>query len=180
MPFDPATGRFLRTQTDMERYLAKIDTSGGPDACHPWTGGTFVDSGYGRFSLGDARRSSVRSHRWGYTQLVGPIPDDLVVRHTCDMPLCHNPRHWVLGTNADNSADMVTRGRSLVGERNHASKLTEADVVVIKRDLLPLTANGKGRRGEMTIPQIAARFGVTPALISQIKAGRAWKHVIVE
>ena len=180
MTIDPSTGQFLRTQTEMDRYLAKVDASGGPDACWPWTGGTFRGSGYGRFSLSDTKRSSVRSHRWGYIQLVGPLGPDDVVRHTCDFPLCHNSLHWLKGTNADNSADMVTRGRSHVGSRNHASKLVEADVLVIKRDLLPLTATGKGRRGELSEAQIAARYGVTKALIGAIKRGIAWKHVIVE
>lgn len=172
-------GRFVRTQTTMDRYLAKIDTSGGPDACHPWMGGRF-SNGYGRLALDDAKRSSVRSHRWGFEQLVGPIPDDQVVRHSCDNPLCHNPRHWVLGSNADNSADMVERGRSLRGEGNPASKLTSADVLIIKRDLLPLTATGKGRRGQESLRSIADRYGVSPALIGHIKSGIAWPHVIVE
>lgn len=164
--------------TEMQRYLSKVDASGGPDACWPWTGGTF-DSGYGRFSLSDAKRSSVRSHRWGFTQLVGPIPEGMIVRHTCDVRACHNPAHWLLGTPADNSADMVRRGRSASGTGNGASRLTEADVRVIKHELLPLTATGKGatRRGQLTQAQIAARFGVTQGVIASIKAGRTWVHV---
>ncbi|HEY3702742.1 MAG TPA: HNH endonuclease [Acidimicrobiales bacterium] len=164
--------------TVLSRYLANVDTSGGPDACHLWTGGTF-ENGYGRLSLDDARRSSVRSHRWGYAQLVGPIPPGAIVRHTCDVPLCHNPRHWVLGSFGDNSRDMVVRGRSLTGTTNPASKLTEAQVRRIK-ELLALTATGKGRtrRGQLTQAQIAAQFGVTQGLIASIKAGRTWGHIV--
>ena len=40
-----------------------------------------------------------------------PIPEGMVVRHTCDNPLCFNPEHLVLGTQLDNIADCITRGR---------------------------------------------------------------------
>lgn len=161
----------------LSRYLSKVDASGGPDACHLWTGGTF-SNGYGRLSLDDAKRSSVRSHRWGYEHFVGPIPEGLVVRHTCDTPLCHNPRHWILGTNGENSRDMTVRGRSLRGATNPASKLTEDDVREIRR-LLKLTADGKGytRRGQLTQRQIAERFSVSQPVIRDIKFRRTWPEI---
>lgn len=166
--------RFESTMTEMERYLSKVDASGGPDACWPWTGGTF-DSGYGRFALSDAKRSSVRSHRWGYTQLVGPIPPGMIILHTCDTPSCHNPAHWRLGTNASNSADMVAKGRSASRTRNPASKLTEAQVVEVKT-LLEQVAVGSGRtkRGQLTLRQIGERFGVSDAAIRAIRTGNTW------
>lgn len=55
------------------------------------------------------------AHRVMYELVNGAIPDALLVRHTCDNRACIRPDHLVLGTHADNSADMVARGRSTKG-----------------------------------------------------------------
>lgn len=83
-----------------------------PDECWPWKAGRDKD-GYGKFTvgLGGKRQRHTRAHRFGYELLVGSVPADLVVRHTCDNPPCCNPAHWRLGTPRDNNDDKVSRGR---------------------------------------------------------------------
>jgi len=90
-----------------------------------------------------------------------------------------NPMHWFLGTNAINSADMVAKGRSLPGSRNPWATLTEVDVRVIKYELLPQVAVGRGytRRGQLTLSEIGRRYGVSSVAIASIRAGRTWGHV---
>lgn len=61
------------------RFWAKVDKSGGPDACWPWTG--YVGpNGYGQFGGHSGTRLV---HRIAYEYMVGPIPDGLVLDHLC-------------------------------------------------------------------------------------------------
>lgn len=65
----------------------------------------------------------------------GVDPHPLHVLHRCDNGRCLNPRHLFLGTQRDNSRDMVAKGRhpDRRGERNPNAKLTAADVRAIRR-----------------------------------------------
>ena len=87
-------------------------------------------------------------------------------RHTCDIPICFNPRHIVEGTMADNIADRVERNRSAKGEKLHASHLTEWHVREIRRSFKP--------RMSMVL---AKQFGVSDMTILSIVKHKTWKHV---
>jgi hypothetical protein len=50
-------------------------------------------------------------HRLMWTLVKGPVPDGLQVCHTCDNPKCINIDHLWLGTQRDNSLDMVSKRR---------------------------------------------------------------------
>ncbi len=51
------------------------------------------------------------AHRLSWAVYNGPIPDGLCVLHECDDCHCVSPRCLFLGTKADNSRDMVQKGR---------------------------------------------------------------------
>lgn len=151
-----------------ERFWEKVDKSGGPDSCWNWTA-SLDKRGYGQFGV---RRGVMKiSSRLAYEFTNGPVPQNLHVCHTCDNPACCNPAHLWLGTAADNTADMMAKGRDghgqLSGELNPRAKLTENDVRAIKKRL---TA---GER----IRNVARDYDVTESLIGQIKRKRIWKHV---
>lgn len=85
-----------------------IETEGG---CHEFTG--MRDSnGYGRVKRKGKRYST---HRVAYAAANGPIPEGLVVCHSCDNPPCVNPDHLWLGTHGDNHRDKIAKGRGRKG-----------------------------------------------------------------
>jgi hypothetical protein len=92
-----------------QRVMANIDRSAGPDDCWPWQGALGGSAGHGQTSL---NRKVVYAHRVVYELTNGPIPDGLIVRHTCDNPPCCNPAHLLTGTQFDNVQDMISRGRA--------------------------------------------------------------------
>jgi hypothetical protein len=47
----------------------------------------------------------------------------MVVCHKCDVPLCVNPDHLFLGTQADNIADKVSKGRQA---RKYSDELVQS------------------------------------------------------
>lgn len=55
----------------------------------------------------------VLAHRFAYELWVELIPDGMLVHH-CDNPACVRPDHLYLGTNQDNTNDMIRRGRQRI------------------------------------------------------------------
>ena len=106
----------------------------------------------------------IRAHRKAYIQNKGEIPDDLVVRHTCDNKACVNPDHLILGTHQDNSTDMVSRDRQAKGSLVGTAKLTEAIVVMIR------SLSGSSQ-------QLAKFFDCSKTTIKDIRNNKIWKHV---
>lgn len=85
--------------TPSERFWAKVDKT-DPSGCWLWTAGTFRN-GYGQFMTVKPRK--VSAHRYAYEQLVGPIPEGLVLDHLCRVPACVNPAHLEPVTPAENT-----------------------------------------------------------------------------
>jgi hypothetical protein len=156
------------TRSLADRFWSKVDQR-GPEDCWLWTGAK-NEHGYGVMRP-EGRRTgpTVKSHRVSLT-LAGVDIEGLVVRHSCDNPPCVNPAHLSVGTKADNSADMVARGRSPRGSRSGASKLTESQVVEIRARC----AAGQLHR------VVAADYGVSRVTITNIATGKTWRHVTGE
>ena len=79
--------------------------------CWLWIG-SVNPSGYGKMTL---RVNTIRkystAHRESYKLFVGPIPEDKMVLHSCDVASCCNPNHLYLGTNSDNQKDRYQRSK---------------------------------------------------------------------
>lgn len=153
--------RGLTPAQDAERFWAKVRRS-DPDACWLWAGRKGAN-GYGTIIRNNR---FIYSHRHSWCLTNGAIPPGLFVCHRCDVPLCVNPGHLFLGTNADNMADAAKKGRSASGERGGTAKLTQAQV----NDIRAALRAGESRRC------IARRFGVGHSAINVISSGKGWRH----
>jgi hypothetical protein len=151
------------TDKDRARFLSKVRVN-AQTHCWEWQG-CFDKDGYGFFRHQGKNR---RAHRVAFKLHNGTLPTDAYVLHACDNPKCVNPEHLLLGTNADNIADMIAKGRSLRGSTNHNSKLTEEQVAGIRT----LT-----ERFYISQRSIAKSLNVSQVLVSCICRGKTWKHV---
>jgi len=98
----------------LERRLTRM-----PNDCLVWTGYTSPE-GYGMIGVA---HKIVRVHRLAWELYVGPIPEGQLVRHfVCDNPPCCNVAHLRLGTDADNSADKMAKGRQWRGGNGNEKK----------------------------------------------------------
>ena len=93
---------FLRPR--WERNTDKSDA----DGCWPWL---LKPDGFGYGQLTWPKNQVIRAHQLSYLLHKGDIPSGVLVRHTCDNPICVRPDHLILGTKADNLDDARTRGR---------------------------------------------------------------------
>jgi len=84
----------------------------------------------------------------------------------CKHKTCVNPDHLALETHAVNMSHKVRDGTNCYGEKNHNAKMTDQQV----RDI-------RASKGTGTVKERAARFGVTPRMVSLLDNGRTWKHL---
>jgi DNA-binding CsgD family transcriptional regulator len=140
------------------RFWTKVDRS-QPEGCWLWTASRNA-KGYGHVQWAG---SCQQAHRVSWMIAHGSIPDGLFVLHRCDVRNCVNPAHLFLGTNADNMADMVAKGRgrgaSRPGEMHGASKISDAT----RREIAARLA--AGARGV----DIAREYGLSKSYVSQLR-----------
>ena len=161
------TGIWQRPSAE-ERFWKHVQKT---ETCWLWIGPR-DPLGRGRIRFGPESKS-IRVHRFSWILHFGEIPTGMLVCHHCDTSNCVRPDHLFLGTNADNSADMVAKNRQAQGETlsanrrgvlNVLAKLTEEQVLAIRLDSRPRV-------------QIALEYGITSVNVRHIKRRVTWRHL---
>lgn len=102
-------GRRKNEPIDVFKYI-DIPQDGDTEPCWPWIGGTGgrENDKRGYFTIGGIK---YLAYRIVYKLVYGDLPDDVIIRHTCDNGICCNPTHLVKGTQSDNERDKYERDR---------------------------------------------------------------------
>jgi hypothetical protein len=111
--------------------------------------------------------------------------------HTCDNPPCIRPGHLFPGSNADNRADMIAKGRAAIGDRNGARRHPDrVSAGLLRSGAHRGEGNGRAKLTADTVRAIrrrrtagealdtlAVEFGVSDVAIAYVALGRTWGHV---
>lgn len=152
--------------------------------CLEWIAKAVNNGGYGNISAGRAF-VGLRAHRLVWVLKNNqPIPDGMVIMHSCDNPKCCNIDHLSIGTKKQNTEDMYSKGReskppthfgedhplrknpSLAarGSRNGNSVLNEEKVKEIFCS-------------DLSLSQLAVLYVVSKSTIHGIKRRKTWRGV---
>lgn len=153
------------------RFWSYVDKRG---SCWLWMRGLSYQ-GYGKFWCGKSKRSWTAS-RFAWTITYGPIPPGIFICHKCDAPACVNPDHLFLGTQRENLADCIAKGRTAKGCRNAAAKINETIVRQIRASYVrcaptPYAPNPFSTNG------LAKRFGISQRTVWSIVHRKIWRHI---
>ena len=103
-------------------------------------------------------------HRLVIEVFIGPCPDGMQCRHLDGNRKNNRAENLCWGTAKENAKDRVIHGTNNIGKRNGMAKLTDNDVISIRKIKQPQHV-------------IAKMFGVDQSLISLIKRNKIWRHV---
>jgi hypothetical protein len=150
-----------------ERFWRQVTKT---ETCWLWTGAKSAGR-YGKLSINDR---PVIASRYSWELHYGPIPHGQIVCHHCDTPLCVNPAHLFLGSNADNRWDCAAKGRAKhpdhrpAGELHGRAKITAAQAEEIRQQ------RAQGAKST----DLARRYGISPQNIANIAGGKTWRHLL--
>jgi hypothetical protein len=128
--------------------------------CLIWQG-PLRDDGYADISI-EGRK--VLIHRVIWEEAHGPLPADVKLLHSCDRRPCVELGHLGRGSQHDNIADMVRKRRHQFGERSGSARLSDAQVILIRRSTEPTET-------------LARQLDVKPATVFGARSGASWKHL---
>lgn len=189
------------TDRERSRFWNKVTKT---DVCWIWLSNK-NSKGYGQFHF---RRRNVLAHRLSFAAAFGNPPEDRPnVLHKCDNPACVNPDHLFAGTQTENAADMVAKGRNwqhtkpeniLRGDRhwtrlhpgrmpsgdNHPSRLHPERCARGERNGCSkldaskvLAIRERAALKTSSNAELAAEYGITVQAIHLVVKRKNWRHI---
>ncbi len=159
---------------DKEYIKTRSIETPGPLETSCWIWQLFINpiTGYG--VAGTTKRLDLENsaHRLSYQIFYGEIEEHMYICHKCDNPSCVNPDHLFMASSSVNRQDMISKDRQnwAYGERSNSAKLTQEEVLEIRRRWNEEYYRGIGK-------DLAEEYGVTSQTIYKIKDGNRWRHL---
>lgn len=115
----------------------------------------------------DGRAHQITVHLLVLTAFSGPCPDGMEACHDDGNPSNNRLGNLRWDTRSNNHADKIRHGTHDRGEANTRAKLTDAQVVELRREYA---------LGEVTQKELAGRHNMTRQAISDVLSGRRYGH----
>lgn len=146
-----------------ERFWLFVEKS--KTGCWYWLGSVNT-KGYGHIK---EQGKVLTAHRLSWKIHFGPIPEGMLVCHSCDVRRCVAPNHLFLGSDQDNIDDMIAKGRAnhQRGEAAHKAKLTQEQANEIRR---------RHAEEQLSCRKLSEIYGIHFTNILRIIQGKTYKN----
>jgi hypothetical protein len=175
------------------RFWAKVNKVGpvpphrpelGP--CWVWIGARHTRKGQRRYGHVSIHGVVYQAHRVSFLLQHGRWPEPQGL-HRCDNMACVRPSHLFEGTNDDNNADMMAKGRHVAprgdanGSRLHPERRPrftgETNPVAVLTDAAVMEIRARYSGGEATQRKLAMDYGVSQSTVSLVVNRKHWTHI---
>jgi len=153
-------------QEKINRQASPIVYTINGNGCHICISHSQARGGYPRLKRG-GKYLRMSRYAWSLAN-EKPVPEGMMILHSCDNPNCINPDHLNPGTHQENMADRAAKGHTAHGSRHGKAKLTDDQVYYIRF------------HSKESVPELAKKYHVDETTIRKIKNGKTYPDVTID
>lgn len=157
--------KHLKPKTIIDKFADRCRVN-PVKGCWLWIG-SMSRKRYGNFYV---RGKIIAAHRFSFLYFNGQIPNGMMIMHECDTRHCVNPEHLSYGTNDENVADRIKKGRCAAAGLQPFSR-TEDEFLMNYEIPGVRDAIYDGHSDE----HIAYQFYVPVTEIANVRNGKTWE-----